>query len=108
MIANIPFPFVVADHVLPPGRYTITPVGETNLRIYAPHSRGVLVSTHSVLGGASEGMGKLTFHRCGGSYFLSAVWTATNGLGRQLFPSRAEKQAAMPRGVEIAELRIAP
>lgn len=108
VIANIPFPFAVADHVLPPGRYTITPVGEINLRIYSPNRQGVVVSTHSVVGRAPEGMGKLIFHHCGDTYFLSAVWVAANGTGRQLFPSKAEKEAAMRNGVETAEVRIAP
>jgi len=52
VFANIPFPFVVADHLLPPGRYTITPIGATNLRIYTAHNQGVLVPTHSVVGKA--------------------------------------------------------
>jgi hypothetical protein len=49
VIANVPFPFVVADHSLPPGRYIVTPIGETNLRIYAK-KQGFIFQTHSVTG----------------------------------------------------------
>jgi hypothetical protein len=108
VIANIPFPFMVGDHALPPGRYKITPIGETNLRIYAPNCQGVLVQTHSVVGTPPEGIGKMTFHRYGDAYFLSEVWVAANGTGRQLFTSRAEKEVAKRTDSEVAELRIVP
>jgi hypothetical protein len=94
VITNIPFSFTVANRALPPGRYIISPNGETDLRIYAPKSQGVLVPTHSVQGKAPESVGKVIFHRYGDAYFLSQVWVAANHTGRQIFPSRAEKESA--------------
>ena len=104
VIANIPFPFVVADHSLPPGRYIVTPIGETNLRIYAK-KQGVIFQTHSVAGKLPEGAGKMVFHRYGGAYFLSEVSVAASSAGRQLFTSRAEQELARQTNGEVAVLQ---
>lgn len=105
MIANIPFPFVLDGHALPPGRYVVTPVGETNLRVYA-NKQSIIFQTHSVTGKAPEGSGKIIFHRYGGAYFLSEVWVAANSAGRQLFLSQAEKELAQRINSEVAVLRV--
>ena len=58
---NIPFAFRAANQTLPAGRYTITRIGETNLRFSDSHSRGVFVQTHSVEGKASEVIAESSF-----------------------------------------------
>jgi len=108
VITNIPFPFVVANRTLPPGRYTVTPIGETNLRIYVGKNQGVIVQTHSVLGKAPEGVTRVVFHRYGVTYFLSEVWVAANRTGSQLFPSEAERESAKRSHLEIAVLCALP
>ena len=105
VIADIPFPFAVANRTLPPGRYVITPIGETNLRIFDVSNEGVIVQIHSVHGVAPEGNGKVVFHRYGDTYFLSEVWVAANGTGSQLFTPPAEKELARHAGMELAALR---
>jgi len=107
VLANVPFQFMVANHTLPPGRYIVTPVGETNLQIYA-NGQGVIFQTHNVAGKASEGTGKLVFHRYGSTYILSEVWMAGKGTGSRLFPSQAEKELARRSENEIAVLRAIP
>jgi hypothetical protein len=106
VIANIPFPFFVANRVLPPGRYIVTPIGESNLRIYAKH-QGAIVQTHSVQSKAPEGVARVVFHRYGDTYFLSEVWIAANGTGSQVFPSQAERESAKRSHREIAVLCVA-
>ena len=44
-IADVPFAFTVANHTLPAGRYTVTRMSETTLRISSPHKRGTVVLT---------------------------------------------------------------
>jgi len=105
VIANVPFPFMVSGHDLPPGKYFVTPIGESNLRIYG-NKQSVIFQTHSAPGRAPEGIGKVLFHRYGGAYFLSEVWMSANSTGRQLFTSRAEKQLAKSADGEIAVLRF--
>lgn len=103
VIAYVPFPFMVAGHALSPGRYVVTPIGETNLRIYG-NKQSVIFQTHSVTGKALEGVGKMVFHRYGGAYFLSEVWVAAKSTGSKLFPSHAEKELAQRTNSEVAVL----
>jgi len=107
-ITNIPFAFKVAHQALPPGRYTITRIGEIT-RIFDSRNHSEFVYTFKVDGRAAEGLGKLVFHRYGNVYFLSEVWLADDASGRKVFPTLAEKEFAgkgMP--AQIAVLRIAP
>jgi hypothetical protein len=110
VIANIPFPFFVANRVLPPGRYIVTAMGDIDIRMYNSKNQGVLIPTHRMQGRAPESVGKVVFHRYGDTYFLSEVWVPDNDTGRQLFPSRAEKESAAAKGTssEIAVVRTAP
>jgi hypothetical protein len=107
-IANIPFAFTVANHTLPPGRYTVTHMGETTLRIFNSSKQGTVVLTTGVGGKPLENAGKIVFHRYGDAYFLSEVWGAVSGTGRKVFQSRAEKELRGKRAeMEIAALQIA-
>jgi hypothetical protein len=106
-IADIPFAFTVANHTLPAGRYTVTRVGETSVRISSPHNQGTVVLTHALEGKTPESKGKMVFHRYGDAYFLSEVWVAANGTGRKVFQSRAEEELSRKRiEMQIALLQI--
>ena len=108
-IADIPFAFTVANHILPAGHYTVTRMSETTLRISSLHNQGTVVLTHAVEGKAPESKGKMVFHRYGESYFLSEVWVAAGGIGRKVFPSRLEDELARKRiEMQIAVLQIVP
>lgn len=107
-IADIPFAFTVANHILPAGHYTVTRLGETTLWISSPHNpsphnQGTVVLTHAVEGKLPESKGKMVFDRYGKSYFLSEVWVAGSGMGRKVFQSRAEEEL----DVKGAEMQIA-
>jgi len=108
VITNIPFAFTVANHTLPPGRYTVTRMGERTLRVFNSHNQGTLVLSTAVEGRAPENTGKIIFHRYGDAYFLSEVWVPAKGIGRKVFQSRSEKELAGKRTeMEIAELQVA-
>ncbi|MGB9234034.1 MAG: hypothetical protein WCC04_06440 [Terriglobales bacterium] len=108
-IVQVPFPFVVAERTLPAGRYFVTNIGETRLRIYSAE-RQSLVQTHTVQGHAPEGSGKMVFHRYGDVYFLAEVWAPGRDVGQQLTKSRAEdevrKLKATESGIQTAVLRF--
>jgi hypothetical protein len=106
-IADIPFAFAVANHTLPAGRYTVTRLGQTTLRISSPDIQGAVMLTQAVEGKAPESKGKMVFHRYGESYFLSEVWVAGGGIGRKVFRSRLEDELAGKQiQMEIAVLHI--
>ena len=107
-IADIPFAFTVANLTFPAGRYTLTRLGETTLRISNRHNQGTVVLTHAAEGKAPDSKGKMVFHRYGDAYFLSEVWVAANGTGRKVFQSRAEEELSRKRiEMQIALLQIA-
>jgi hypothetical protein len=94
VVANIPFPFVVAHQTLPAGHYIVSPANADALGIHDANNRGTFVPTESTQRSANDNSCKLVFHRHGDTYFLSEVWVAGNSNGRTLFRSRAERELA--------------
>jgi hypothetical protein len=105
--ADIPFPFVVADHTLPAGRYEISNLGEQTLRIVNFHKQGAVVLTSRVSGRAPESSGKLVFYRYQDSYFLAQIWGAGSAAGKAINKCSAEKELEGKHNrSEMAVLRI--
>jgi hypothetical protein len=94
VVANIPFPFVVAHQTLPAGHYIVSPANAVALGIHDANNRGTFVPTQSAQRSANDNSCKLVFHRYGDKYFLSEMWVAGNSNGRTLFRSRAERELA--------------
>jgi hypothetical protein len=105
VMADVPFSFVVAGQQFPAGHYIVTQQGDVCLRIFNSQHQGVYVPTHDSGRSASDGS-KLVFHRYGDTYFLSAVWVTGKTIGRELYRSRAEREAAMHKTeMELAVVR---
>ena len=94
VVAVIPFPFVVAGHTLPAGRYIVSPMTQNILRIHESMGPGILVPTNSAQRSVSDNSSKLVFHRYENTYFLSQVWITGIEGGRELRPSSAEREMA--------------
>jgi len=104
--ADIRFPFVVGNQVLPAGHYVFSNLGEPTIRIANSNKKGALVLTSSVDGRAPESSGRLVFYRYQNSYFLAQVWSAGNSQGRQVYKSPAERELERSRAnEEITVLR---
>jgi len=95
VLVNVPFSFIVNNHQMPAGRYVVTPATYGVLRIFdTENSRNQLfMGVHSVQSSKTQ-TPKLVFHRYGDSYFLSEVWNGQSNIGKQLPPSKAEKEIA--------------
>jgi hypothetical protein len=89
--ADIPFPFVVANHTLLAGHYVVSTLGEQTIRIANSHKQGAFVLTSKVDGRASESLGNLVFYRYEDSYFPAQVWNPDNQ-GKQVFKSPDEEE----------------
>ncbi len=98
VIVNVPFSFVVGNHQMQPGRYIVKPMTYGILRIFDSQDseNQTLASVHSVESRTATNA-KLVFHRYGDSYFLAQVWTGNGDIGRELPPSKAEKEIASGR-----------
>jgi hypothetical protein len=94
VVAIIPFPFVVAGHTLPAGRYIVSPMNQNILRVHESTGPGMLVSTNAAKRSGSDDSSKLVFHRYESTYFLSQVWITGSDRGREVLPSDAELELA--------------
>ena len=94
VVAIIPFPFVVAGHTLPAGRYIVSPMNQNILRVHESTGPGMLVSTNAAQRLGSDDSSKLVFHRYESTFFLSQVWITGSDRGREVLPSDAELELA--------------
>jgi hypothetical protein len=106
-VADIPFAFTVANHTLPPGRYTVTRLSEQALKIVNSQNQGAFALNNKVDGRVLKSS-KLVFHHYGNAYFLAEIWVAGSRTGDRVVRSRSEKELAGKRTeMEISELQIA-
>jgi hypothetical protein len=106
VVVDVPFAFSVAGTNLPAGHYIVAPQIDM-IKIFNHHKQSVFVPTHSTLRTKPDGS-KLVFHHYGDTYFLSEVWVTGNKTGKQLFPSRAEREfKARQAEMELAVVRPA-
>jgi hypothetical protein len=105
--ARIPFPFVVAGHTLPAGRYVLSTLGDETVRLANSHNQGAFVMTSTIDARVPANAGKLIFHRYEDTYFLAEVWRGGSSQGKRVFKSPAEEDMER-EGLrrEIAVLRI--
>jgi hypothetical protein len=101
LIVNVPFSFSAGKTILSPGEYTV------NLAV-APGALGLQSADHKstavVMGISAESrekhdQAKLIFKRYGDQYFLSQVWPASSGIGREIPPTSREREAALSAAV---------
>jgi hypothetical protein len=94
--ADIPFEFHVGETILPAGHYEvrsgITP-GVLSIRCFDCKA-GALVMASPVESGKASETGSLVFLQHNGTYFLSKVWTRGSAEGRELSPSKTERELA--------------
>jgi hypothetical protein len=110
--ANIPFNFTVTGATLPAGTYTIQSLASDGkalaIRDSNMKARGLVLATRcESLNDAKQT--KLVFHRYGGRYFLTQIWTEGSNAGHQIPKSPRETEVAkdytMQEVVLVAALR---
>lgn len=83
--ANIPFDFVVAGEIFPPGRYSLVLNGPLWLELRDSDGRALAsVLTRSVQAPAGPNQPKLRFEEENGRRVLSQVWQKGDPLGQQV------------------------
>ena len=97
---NVPFDFTVGDTRLPAGNYTLRRIALTSsydrIVIKSADGRGDSHTVVTLPNRTSEVQkeSKLVFNRYGDQYFLSQIWMAGSDTGRDLAPSRNERNLA--------------
>ena len=97
-VINIPFSFIVGEKTLPAGEYTVEPNRKDSDNVWLVQSKeghaSALFSTNTVRASETQEEARLVFHRYGGQYFLSQIWTQGETAGRELLIQRLERQLA--------------
>jgi hypothetical protein len=88
--ADVPFAFQVGSKQLPAGCYRVLPE-ESSIQIRNCNTSAAALSAARTETG--DGRSRLVFHRIGGQYFLSQVWSA--GSAKMIPVSRQEKQVSL-------------
>src|SRR6266436_5453236 len=110
--ADIPFQFHVGNTKLPPGKYTIHVLDNTDLTVMeitsADGSTSALFEVQGTQANSSPVKSELIFDKYGNRYFLAKLFDEGNPSGSQVLESRYEKrisQAAAEAQEHVAAQR---
>ena len=96
--ADIPFQFHVGNVKLPPGKYTIHVVDNTDLAVMeissADGSSSALFEVRDAEANSAPGKSELIFNKYGHRYFLEKVFDESNPSGSAVIKSGYEKRIA--------------
>jgi len=93
--AEIPFDFVVGEKRLHSGEYHVAQINQATTLIQSKDARSsAMVLTTAAQASKIADAGKLVFNRYGDQYFLSKIWAASSGMGREFRKSRLEREVA--------------
>lgn len=112
MTVTIPFNFYVGKTALPAGTYTVyrtsTNTGDGFLLRAADRQAKVVFNAQQVQSAGARGESRLEFRRYEDKYFLARVWAAGNNLGRELQPTRLERELAREATRHLAQKGVKP
>ena len=99
---DIPFQFHAGNAKLPPGKYTIHMLENTDLTVMeiisVDNSTSALFEVRRSQAGSAPAKSELIFNKYGNRYFLAKVFDEGNPTGSQVLESRYEKRIS-----EVAE-----
>ncbi len=102
---KVPFDFAVGNIELKAGEYRVLSSPGEHLVIFRGASQTAIVQTAAPLNGTSTVKAKLIFHRYGNAYFFSKVLLPWSGGGREMAPSKRERELARNGGAAtVAEV----
>src|SRR3982751_5813307 len=99
---NVPFSFSVGQQTLAAGEYTLEPVRRDSRNMWLLQNRdtgkSAIFTTNEVRSLQSAATTKVIFSKYNGEYFLAQIWSAGDNSGREVKPSRHERQLAQQAG----------
>lgn len=112
MTITIPFNFYVGKTALPAGEYTVyrtaSNSGDAFLLRDASGRAVILFNAQQIQSTRTHRESALDFRRYDDKSFLACVWTAGNEAGRELKPTRMEREAAQQTRNRVAQNRVTP
>ena len=92
--ANVPFDFVVGNHTLRAGEYTLAINGAGALRIARVNGPEIASIIAAPVMGSEDATPRLLFHRYGNRSFLAEAWVGEAGVSHRLYTSASELELA--------------
>jgi hypothetical protein len=96
MRVTIPFAFTIGKTTFPAGKYNVERSNAPNVfALCSPDWRtSASFLAQSVQAKGTRAQARLEFRRYGNQYFLARVWMQGHDIGRELSPSRRERELA--------------
>jgi hypothetical protein len=94
--ANVPFDFMVGGRTLSAGAYEFGVISQGGVLQVMSDSgaTSAMVASAGSLDGAGRTEVVVEFHRYGNEYFLHKIWDGSSNQGREISPSRIERELA--------------
>ena len=109
VIATVPFDFVVCNHKLAAGEYSVSVDRVQNTILLRSEGNGsaMFALSYAAQAGKTSENARLIFKRYNDRYFLWQIFPAGTSAGRELQPSRREQEMAKSSGKpEIVSLLV--
>ena len=90
--ANVPFDFAAAGKTMPAGTYSVSEIGDSEIRIANAESSAVVLMHAQREERLDYQSAKLVFHRYGDKYFLAEVWNGAGNSGLQIPAGKMEQE----------------
>jgi hypothetical protein len=92
---NIPFDFTAGKTSLRAGTYAVVMISENTLLVRSiDGEKSVLLLARQAESEGKQKLARLIFNRYGDRYFLWQAWVTGGDVGRELYPSGAERRLA--------------
>jgi hypothetical protein len=101
---EIPFEFTVGDSVFQPGPYEVTLTWQGLVWVRGAHPGVKIVNSQTARSATPMEHTKLVFHCVDGRCFLAQIWLDGRSAGRELPPTRLERELlskAKPQMVDV-------
>lgn len=112
MTITVPFNFYVGKTVLPAGTYTVyrtsTNSGDGFLLRDANNQPKLVFNARQAQSAGAPEESRLEFRRYDDQYFLARFWTAGNNIGRELQPTRLERELGKQATRHLAQKGVKP
>ncbi len=112
MTVTIPFNFYVGKTALPAGSYTLyrtsTNSGDGFLLRAVDRQAKVVFNAQQVQSAGAPGENRLEFRRYHDKYFLARIWAAGSNIGRELQPTRLERELTQAATRHLAQKGVKP
>lgn len=107
--ASVPFDFAIGDKVMPAGTYSVSEIGDCEIRVANTESSAVMLMRAQREERLGYQSAKLVFHKYGDKYFLAEVWNGAGNTGLQIPTGKQEKEmrAASNNAGGVTEVVVA-